>query len=161
MARSLKIRKPRRAEIRRLAALLAETDHPFVQRRAQAILLYGAGLSAVDIAAALAVDPRTIYRDLQAFKQAGLACLQPPAPGGATPRLKAPQLTALWRLAETPPLELGLPYGRWTLGKLRTYVRQTRIVKEISREHLRRVLKKGGCTFSGSNARASAMIRSG
>lgn len=154
MARSLKIRKPRRAEMRRLEALLAETDHPFTQRRAQAILFYGAGLSAVDIAVALQVDPRTIYRDLRAFEQVGVACLQPPAPGGAAPRLQAQQVVALWRLAETPPLELGLPYGRWTLSKLRSYVRQTRIVKEISREHLRRVLKKGGYIFSGSNARS-------
>lgn len=161
MARSLKIRKPRRAEISRLEALLAETDQPFIQRRAQAILLYGAGLTAVDIAASLQVDPRTIYRDLQAFEQAGLACLQAPAPGGALPRLQAEQVMVLWRLAETPPLELGLPYGRWTLGKLRTYVRQARIIKEISREHLRRLLKKGGCTFSGSSARLSAMTHSG
>jgi transposase len=161
MARSLKIRKPRRAEIRRLEALLAETDHPFIQRRAQAILFYGAGLTAVDIAAALQVDPRTIYRDLQAFGQAGLACLQPPASGGALPRLQAEQVAALWRLAETPPLELGLPYGRWTLGKLRAYVRQARLIKEISREHLRRLLKKGGCIFGGSSARLSAMIPSG
>lgn len=161
MARSLKIRKPRRAEIQRLEALLAETDHPFIQRRARAILLYGAGLTAVDIAMALQVDPRTIYRDLQAFDQAALGCLQPPAPGGALPHLQAEQVAQLWRLAETPPLELGLPDGRWTLSKLRAYLRRARMIKEISREHLRRLLKKGGCIFGGSSARWSALTHSG
>ncbi|MGA9923653.1 MAG: hypothetical protein WBQ29_09635, partial [Isosphaeraceae bacterium] len=40
------------------------------------------------------------------------------------------------------PTTLGLPLGRWSLAKLRAYLIRQRIVPTISREHLRRVLKK-------------------
>ena len=56
------------------------------------------------------------------------------------------------RLAETLPAEMGLPYGRWSLSKLREYLLKRRVVKAISREHLRRELRKGGCAFGVSNA---------
>jgi hypothetical protein len=47
---------------------------------------------------------------------------------------------------------LGLPYGRWSLAKLRAYLIQPRLLKTISREHLRRVRKKGGWLFVASRA---------
>ncbi len=52
MARSLNIRKPRTSELRKLDTLLAEDLHLQQRRRAQAILLYGEGLSSVEFAAA-------------------------------------------------------------------------------------------------------------
>ena len=54
------------------------------------------------------------------------------------------QFKAIWRLAERSPLALGLPFARWSLTKLRAYLIRKRLVRAISREHLRRVLKKGG-----------------
>ncbi len=57
MARSLKVRTPRLAEFRKLDQLLCAELHPRQQRRAQVILLYGEGLSGVDIAAALSRSP--------------------------------------------------------------------------------------------------------
>ena len=49
------------------------------------------------------------------------------------------QFKAIWRLAERSPLALGLPFARWSLAKLRAYLIRKRLVKAISREHLRRV----------------------
>ena len=43
---------------------------------------------------------------------------------------------------ELPPYELGFPYGRWSLSKLRSYLIKYKIVSN-SREHLRRCSKKG------------------
>lgn len=143
MARSLKIRKPRSAEIRKIEHMLAQDLHPKSQRRAYAILLYGEGLSGVDIAAALHVGPLTIYQDLRAFAQQGLVCLKPPPTGGPLKQLDETQEAEILRLAQLSPIDLGLPFSRWSLSKLRDYLQQQRLVKRISREHLRRVLKKG------------------
>lgn len=55
------------------------------------------------------------------------------------------QAARIRRLADQPPLKQYLPYGRWSLAKLRDYVLQQSMVKHIGREHLRRLLKRGIC----------------
>ncbi len=55
-------------------------------------------------------------------------------------------------LADPSPTAVGLPYGRWSLAKLRAYLLKQRILKAISREHLRRVLEKRGFISAASAA---------
>ena len=69
--------------------MLADAETTQQRRRAEAILLYDAGLSAVEIALVLGAHPNTIYADLHAFDQAGLECLQEPAPPGPAAELSA------------------------------------------------------------------------
>jgi hypothetical protein len=68
--------------------------------------------------------------------------------------LTSAQHKAIWRLAEQSPLAKGLPFARWSLAKSRAYLIRERLVKAISREHLRRVLKKGGsvCAACAANS---------
>jgi transposase len=161
MSRSLTIRKPTAAEVRQVSKWLSATDDVQQRRRADVILLYGAGLTGREIAAALSVHVNTVYSDLRAFAEHGLACLQPAVTVGAPARLSAEQQAEIQRLAEVPPYELGLPYGRWSLSKLAAYLIKQRVLKTISREHLRQVLKKGALSCAASNARSSATIHSG
>jgi transposase len=160
MPRSLKVRQPRAADIRRLEAELEDFPQPRQRRRAEAILLHAAGLEATAIAQALAVHPNTVRADLHAFDRDGLRAVAAgsrPAPRGFT----SEQLAEVCRLAETAPYELGLPWGRWSLAKLRDYLLQERFCRRLSREHLRRLLRKGGCILPASGARSSARTRSG
>lgn len=152
MPRSVKVRKPRVAEIRHLHAALEQDLSVRQRRRAEALILYAAGMEAATIAQALDSHVNTIYTDLRAFEREGVACVHQRMGGGAPARLTESQQADILRLAETRPSEVGLPYGRWSLSKLRDYLLRHRIVKAISREHLRRVLKKGGCVFAASNA---------
>ena len=148
MARLLRIRKPKPDERRRLQAVLEETTDKQIRRRAEAILFYADGLNAVEIAAVLKVHPNTIYADLHAFDQQGLTSLQPLARGGAPPRLTPEQRAEIVRLAEREPVEFGLPYGRWSLTKFRDFlIHQKRLLKQISREHLRGLLKDQDIRF--------------
>ena len=158
MARSLTMRQLHTAEMHQLHKVLEEALPPGQRRRAEAILLYAAGLTAVDIAHLLDVHPNTIYADLQAFGHYGIAAVHRLSRGGTPQGITPAQAAEIQRLAEIPPYTLGLPYGRWSLAKLRAYLIQHRVLKTISREHLRRVLKKGGCTFVGSSANCSALI---
>lgn len=100
-------------------------------------------MTAVEIAGALAVHPNTIYTDLHAFAQHGVRAIDQLGSPGAPVRLSEAQRAEIVRLAEVPPYEIGLPYGRWSATKLRSYLLKQGIVKAISREHLRRGLKKG------------------
>ena len=145
MPRSLTIRKPLSGEIKQLHNLLEGTLFTWQCRRAEAILLYAAGLNAVEIAQMLEVHVNTIYADLHAFDQHSLASVRQPRWVGAPARISDAEIVRIWRLAEIAPSELGLPYGRWSLSSLCDYLLKHRLlkVKVISREHLRRLLKKG------------------
>ena len=152
MPRSLSIRAPTAREIRQLYRRLVEELAPRVRRRAEAILLHALGFFATDIAAALNAHRHTIYADLHAFARHGLGALDKFRPAGAPARLRPAERRAILALAARSPSELGLPYSRWTLATLRTYLLRHRLVRAISREHLRRVLKKGGSGSGASSA---------
>jgi transposase len=156
MPRSLTIRKPLSVEISQLHKLLEDTLLAWQRRRAEAILLYASGLNAVEIAQMLGVHTNTIYADLCAFKQDSLVSVQQPRSVGAPTRISKAEVREIWRLAEIPPFELGLPYGRWSLTKFRDHILENRLLKAISREHLRRLLKKGALTFVEFSTSSSA-----
>ena len=156
MPRSLKTRKPRIVDVRQLHSLLEDQLTARQRRRAEAIVLHAAGLEAAQIARALDVHVNTTDSDLQAFARFGVASVRQPLRGGAPARILPQQTAEILRLAETPPGEVGLPCGRWSLAKLREYLIKHRVVRAISREHLRRVLRKGGCACGASSASSSA-----
>jgi len=158
MSRPLSVRKPSAGELARVHRWLEGPLQPWQRRRAEVLLLHAAGLSAVAMAQLLQVHVNTVYADLRDFAQHGLSSLRRPRRVGAPPRLSPGQIETIWRLANQPPTALGLPFGRWTLAKLRDYLIRQRIVTAISREHLRRVLKKGGTLSVASNASSSIPI---
>jgi transposase len=144
MSRSLKVRKPRPAEIGQLLPLVEEPLETPSQRRAQAILLHNDGMNATEIAATLEVHVNTIYADLHAFDQQGIAAIHQIRTPGAPAQLTEEQKAEICRIADQSPQEVGLSFGRWSLSTLRTYLIRQGIVKKISGKHLGRILKKGG-----------------
>lgn len=161
MSRSLTARKPNPAELRRFHQWLEKPLRPWQRRRAEVLLLRSADLSATAIARLLQVHVNTVYDDLRDFARHGLSSLSRPRAVGAPPSLFQEQIAAVWRLAGQSPTTLGLPFGRWTLAKLRDILIREKVVKSISREHLRRVLKKGDTHFATSAASPSAPTRTG
>jgi transposase len=151
MPRSLNARRLHPVEVRQLHSAMEKELTPRQRRRAEALVLHAAGLEAAEIARALDVHVNTTYSDLRAFEQHGVASVEHRLRGGPPARHRDTEVEIV-RLAETSPAEMGLPYGRWSLSKLREYLFKRRVVKAISREHLRRVLRKGGCAFEVSNA---------
>src|SRR5215475_7667820 len=146
MGRPLTVRPPTAQQLRRIHRWLEGPLQPWQRRRAETLLLLAAGHGAAFIAGLLDVHVNTVYADFQAFARSGLRCMRATRRPGAPPRLTLAQFKAIWRLAERSPLALGLPFARRSLAKLRAYLIRKRLVKAISREHLRRVLKKGGST---------------
>ena len=152
MARRSRVRKPTAAEIQPLQQLIETSPDKRQRRRAEILLLYVAGLTATAIAQLLSLHLNTVSRVLQLFGRRGLAAVTRMSHGGAPRQIGARQAARIRRLADQPPGKRALPYGRWSLAKLRDYVLQQRIVHQISREHLRRLLKKGAFASNGFNA---------
>lgn len=144
MARPLTIRPATPEELDQLHRLLEQPLQHWQRRRLEAALLHAAGYAAQDMAALLGVHVNTVYADLRLFHHRRLHGLLTRRSLGPPPRLTTLQRRTIWRLAQQSPTELGLPYGRWSLAKIRDYLIRHRILSAISREHLRRVLKKGG-----------------
>ena len=158
MSRPLIVRKPNAEELDQLHHWLEQPLESWQRRRAEVLLLYAADGSPSAISQLLRVHRNTVYADLHAFARHGLSALSRPRKLGAPPRLSKKQIAAIWRLADRAPPALGLPFGRWSLAKLRAYLIREHIVPAISREHLRRVLKRGGTLFAASSASSSAPI---
>lgn len=152
MARHSRIRKPTMAEVQQLHQVLDTSPDKRQRRRAEILLLYVAGLTATAIAQLLGLHLNTVSRVLQLFGRRGLAAVTGMSHGGAPRQVGTHQAARIQRLADQSPSKRGLPYGRWSLAKLRDYVLQQRIVDQISREHLRRLLKKGAFASNGFNA---------
>jgi transposase len=159
--RPLKLRKPNASQLRVVHRLLQEPLRRWQRRRAETLLLFAAGHHATDIARLLEVHVNTTYADLHAFARAGVTSLRQERRVGAPPRLTLAHRRTIWRLADRAPTDFGLPGGRWTLTTLRTYLLRQRLVPAISREHLRRVLKKGASTCAGSGVSCSGTTPSG
>ena len=143
MSRSMKVRKPNAVEMRELRQIVAESPQARFRGWAEALLLYGAGLAVPAIALAWAVHVNTIYACLHSFARKGLLLFRHAPQPGAPARITARQLKTIARIAEQAPTVFGWPYGRWSLAKLQDYlIHHARLLKTISREHLRRLLKK-------------------
>jgi len=161
MSRTMTTRRPTPAELRQLRQLLHTTTDCWQLRRAEAVVLYAEGWDAAAIAHFVALHPHTVQAYLHAFDRQGLDWVRRRHRGGAPLRITAEQRASLCRLADQSPAVVGLPYGRWSLTKLRDCAVKKRIVKAISREQLRRVLKKGGSISGGSSGSSSAPTPSG
>ena len=158
MSRPLTIRKPNADELHQLHQWLEQPLQSWQRRRAEVLLLYAADGSVSSIAQLLQVHRNTVSTDLREFARHGLSALSRPRKLGAPPRLSKKQIAAIWRLADQAPP----PWGcRWAAGawpSCAAYLIRQRIVPTISREHLRRVLKKGDTHFAASVASSSAPI---
>lgn len=146
MARKMKVRRPTTTEIQQLSKRIQKLTDPHQRRRADSLTLYGMGLSPLEIADAQGVHPNTVYKDLHAFKQLDLEAITQLRRSGVPGGMTADQETEIAQLAEQSPQTVGLPYGRWSVRKLRVYLVKQHIVKSIGRERLRLLLKKW-CAF--------------
>ena len=146
MTQIVKVRRPTVNQIRRLSKCTIELEDLHQRRRAEALILYGMGLTPLEIAGSQAVHANTVYKDLHAFEKLGLEAVAQLHSSGAPRRIPTSQIPEMVRLAEQSPQAVGLPYGRWSLRKLSVYLVKKHIVKSIGHERLRQLLKKR-CAF--------------
>ena len=120
-------------------------------KRAKIILLSNLGHTTKEIAEKLDCHERTASRWINRFDRLGMAGLEE-GPREGRPRVYSPEDVGLIiQTALTPPDELGLPFGSWTLDRLVAHLseekgvgmKRTRVAEVLGREGLRWCKQEG------------------
>lgn len=126
-----------------LEQLLA-VGRPEAARRARLILARANGLHKSEIAAAVGVGLSTVRHWLRRFRKHGILGLQtqrkPIQPSIFTPEVRRKILL----VAAALPRDYGLARPHWSLRTLRTVLMQRNVVRNISIQHLRRIVSEAG-----------------
>ncbi len=118
--------------------------------RAQMILLSkNEGLSARRIASRLGVHRHTVEERITRFNESGLEGLKDIPPPGRPPKITEEEKETIFKTALSKPNELGLPYSSWSSPKLTEYLVRSKLVKKISSDWVRKLLKKRDSGFLG------------
>ena len=117
-----------------------------LRQRAQILLASDSQVPAPEIARVLQTDENQVRRVIAEFNLDGMDSLRPPIGGGHPRRIDDDTREAIRAIALARPCDLGEPATRWSLSRLRRYLIRHRVVKAISKEHLRRLLNKMGIT---------------
>jgi transposase len=117
-----------------------------LRQRAQILLASDSKVTAGEIARVLQTDENQVRRVIAEFNAVGMDSLRPPTGGGHPRRIDDATTERIRDIALARPCDLGEPGTRWSLRTLRRYLIRGRIVKAISKEHLRRLLNKMGIT---------------
>lgn len=128
-------------EGRKLQRLVRSGSDRIKMRRAQVILASAQGSKAPDIAQRLYFSEDHVRTIIKAFNADGFDALEPKYCGGRPPKFSEEQRSLILETALCPPDLLGQPFTRWSLAKLREFLVQERIVKSISIETLRQLLR--------------------
>ncbi len=160
MARPLHFHKPTRAELQALLTILETVTDPIVRQRAEVILWLGMTSVASEVAELMNRHLSTVMYYIRCFHRRRLRWVTDRKKGGPPRRIPLRVQRQIVAMAQHDPTDYGLDYATWSLARLQWFVTKKRkLVKRISREHLRRILKKGGSASGASNARSTRTTR--
>jgi transposase len=106
------------AEVRRLEAVFRDSDEPKLRDRVQIVLMAHRCRPHQDIAADLAVTPRTVQRWLNAYMAGGLDGLRPRKAKGNPGKIPAGLTGEVRRWVIEGPAKQGLDRANWTHAEL-------------------------------------------
>jgi transposase len=117
-----------------------------LRQRAQILLASDSQVAAGEIARVLQTDENQVRRVIAEFNADGMDSLRPLTGGGHPRRIDDATKERIREVALARPCDLGDSGTRRSLRTLRRYLIRKRIVKALSKEHLRRLLNKMGIT---------------
>ena len=117
-----------------------------IRQRAQILLASATVCPAPQIAQVLQTDENQVRRVIGEFNADGMESLRPPTGGGRPRRIDEPARDRIRAVALARPCDLDEPGTRWSLTTMRRYLVRSKVVKTISKEHLRRILQSMGIT---------------
>jgi transposase len=117
-----------------------------LRQRAQIILASDSKVAAPEIARVLQTDENQVRRVIGEFNADGMGSLRPPTGGGHPRRIDDDAREQIRAIALARPCDLGEPGTRWSLSRLRRYLIRHKVVRSVSKEHLRRLLNRMGIT---------------
>ncbi len=160
MARYLHFYKPTRIELRQLLHWLETITDPVIRQRIEVIVTLCFTPVATEVAQLLNLHRNTILYYVRCFNRQRLRWITTRRKRGRSPRIPRRIKRQIVAIAQRTPSDFGLPYGTWSLARLQWFVTKKRkLLRRISREHLRRVLKKTMCTCVVLSGKSTPTIR--
>ncbi len=135
-------------EGRKLQRITRSAKDPVKLRRAIVVMMSGQGQSVPDITSLMQVSDDYVRDVIHAFNEKGLDALDPKWNGGRPATISSQVREHICLIAKTVPAEWGITgHSTWSLRTLAEHLITRGVVAAISREHLRRILRKGGVTW--------------
>jgi len=160
MARPLNFHKPTGTEFRTLLHWLESGADPVIRKRIEVIVWLCVTPIATEVAQLLNVSLRTILYYVHCFNRGRLRWIMRHHSVGRPRQISPRTEQQIVTLAQHDPSAYDLTYGTWSLARLQWFITKKRQwLRSISREHLRRLLKKTICTCVASSARSTLRIR--
>jgi transposase len=127
---------------------IARTAKQFARRqRAQILLASASGMGAPQIAVVVRTDENQVRRVVHEFNQHGMDSLRPFVAGGRPRAIRQPVRDRIVAIAGACPRNYGVPLNRWSLRQLRRYLLRRKVVRRLSVEGLRQLLRAAGCSW--------------
>ena len=128
------------SEGKKIQLLLRRSKNRTAVRRAQVVLLSEQGMRVQEIASTTYLHEEYVRRLLRRFNDEGLKLFEE-RPGRGRPLEFSEETKAeIAEIAQCPPSLLRQPFTRWSLEKLSTYLKKTKVISRISLETLRLIL---------------------
>ncbi|MEV7968902.1 helix-turn-helix domain-containing protein, partial [Sphaerisporangium sp. NPDC088356] len=135
-------------EGRKLQRITRTAKDPIKLRRAIVVMMSGQGQSVPDITSLMQVSDDYVRDVIHAFNQRGFDALDPKWSGGRPRAISNQVREHICLIAKTVPAEWGITgMSTWSLKTLAEHLIARGVVAAISREHLRRILRKGGVSW--------------
>ncbi len=146
---SIFVRELTQEEYENLKKLTKSSDS-FKRDRARILLLSSENEPSKQIAEKTNCDVRKVRNAITSFNEKGLDALERGKAKGASIKFTDEQKAKMLKAASTEPIKLGLHFTTWSLSKLRNYYLNESIVKSISIESVRRLMKSEGMRIKKS-----------
>lgn len=144
---ALFVRELKEWEARKLQQALRRSKSHTAIVRSQIVLASAQGFKVPAIARLLQLCDKTVRDTISAFNEKGLAVLQRRFSPGRPPKFSDDDKWAILEIATSRPRDLGLPFSRWSLSKLRDYLIARGAVQTISLSWLRRILQDADLSY--------------
>ncbi len=117
-------------------------------QRAQVVLLSAQGRTVPEIGNEVNLHPINVRKWIHRFNQYGIEGLQSGKSPGRPPVFSDEHRNRVLTVARKNPRELGLPFDRWSLQRLRDYLVERQLVPSISAETIRLILWSRGMRYN-------------
>ncbi len=112
-------------------------------KRAQIMLLSNQGYTVTEIGAKLGIHEDIARRWVGRFNRLGMSGLEEEPRNGRPPIYSTKDVGVVIQTALTPPGELGLPFGSWTLDRLVAYLSEEKGIR-IKRSRISEIFRHEG-----------------
>jgi len=135
------------AESKTLTRWLHDARSTVRVRRAELLALSGQGMRVQEIASSLCLHEEYVRELIRQFNADGFEALKPKPRPGRPKSLSEEEKSIVAEIAIAPPQAFGRPFNQWSLPKLHEFLLQKRLIRKVSLETVRSVLKEKGITF--------------